>query len=185
MPTVSVIIPTYGIPLFLDKAISSVLTQTYSNIELIVVDDNNPNTKARIQTQNIISNYKDPRLKYIQHPINKNGAAARNTGIKHSKGKFISFLDSDDEFFPTRIEKCLESLKNEDEVIAGVYSGCEFRRGGKTYDRYTNVKSGNYLVETLACTFMFCSGSNIFVRKSVIDELNGFDENFLRHQFSR
>ena len=66
--------------------------------------------------------------------------------------------------------------------VAGVYTGCEFRRNGVTYNTITNVMPGNFLKETLAGTFMFCTGSNIFVRRNIIQELNGFDGTFLRHQ---
>lgn len=83
---------------------------------------------------------------------------------------------------PTRFEKCLIAMENALDDVAGVYTGCEFRKGGKTYKLYTSVKNGNFLVDTLACRFMFCTGSNIFIKKSVIDEINGFDTAFLRHQ---
>ena len=66
--------------------------------------------------------------------------------------------------------------------MAGVYTGCEFRKSGRKYYVYNDVRTGNFLKETLACTFMLSTGSNIFVRKSVVDKLNGFDENFIRHQ---
>ena len=83
---------------------------------------------------------------------------------------------------PDRLQKCFDIMENAADSIAGVYTGCEFRRGGKVYHVENNVKPGNFLVDTLACKFMFCTGSNIFVRKSVVDELNGFDGAFLRHQ---
>ena len=184
MSMVSVIIPTYGMPQFLRKSIESVANQTYTDWELIIVDDNNPGTEARIATEKLIKSIaeNDNRIRYIKHPHNKNGAAARNTGLAVARGKYISFLDSDDEYMPERLAKCVKELDSKKEDIAGVYTGCEFRRGGKTYNRFTSVKSGNFLVETLACRFMFCTGSNIFMRKSVIDKVNGFDESFLRHQ---
>lgn len=183
MCKVSVIIPTYGKPIFLENAICSVQKQTLSDWELIVVDDNNPDTDARIQTEQLLTKFEtDNRIKYIQHPCNKNGAAARNTGIAEARGEYISFLDSDDEYFPTRLEQCCEKLDNCESNIAGVYTGCEFRRDGKVFHTETNVKSGNFLLETLACTFMFCTGSNLFIRKEAVDAVNGFDESFLRHQ---
>ena len=80
------------------------------------------------------------------------------------------------------MEECVAAMENTDEIFVGVYTGCEFRRNGKTYNTITDVKSGNFLKETLAGTFMFCTGSNIFVRRRVIEELGGFDESFLRHQ---
>lgn len=179
---VTVIIPTYGTPTYLKKSIESVINQTFGNWELIIVDDNNPNTEERKQTERIIYTYQDNRIKYIRHPHNKNGAAARNTALRQAKGKYISFLDSDDEYMPKRLEECVKNIEEAGDEVAGVYTGCEFRSGGKPYLRYSKVKSGNFKVDTLACRFMFCTGSNIFVRKSVMDELNGFDENFLRHQ---
>ena len=181
---ITVIVPTYGEPKFLDKAIQSVQNQTYEDWEMIIVDDNNPDTEARIATESIVMEYlkNDERIHYIKHPQNRNGAAARNTGIAQAKGEYIAFLDSDDEYLPRRLEECCRVLDQCDSSVAGVYTGCEFRRHGETYNVVRNVQSGNFLVDTLACTFMFCTGSNIFVRKAVIDELNGFDERFLRHQ---
>lgn len=184
MNLITVIIPTFGIPIYLEKSVNSVLNQTYSELELIIVDDNNPDTEARKQTEDIVQRIidVDKRVKYIKHEKNKNGAVARNTGFAVAQGKYISLLDSDDEYMLDRLKKCSEAIENAPESVAGVYTGCEFRRSGSTYFKYTDVKDGNFLVETLACKFMFCTGSNIFVRKSVVDELNGFDGAFLRHQ---
>ena len=179
---VSVIIPSYGQPVYLENAINSILSQTYSDWELIIVDDNNPDTLSRAETERLVNGYDDKRIKYIKHPYNKNGAAARNTALKVARGEFVSFLDSDDEYFPNRLEECIKVLSSKSDNIAGVYTGCEFRRGGRTYLKYVDVKDGNFLVDTLACRFMFCTGSNIFIRKSVAEEVNGFDEAFLRHQ---
>ncbi len=184
MNLITVIIPTFGIPIYLEKSVNSVLNQTYSELELIIVDDNNPDTEARKQTEDIVQRIidVDKRVKYIKHEKNKNGAVARNTGFAVAQGKYISLLDSDDVYMPDRLKKCSVAMENAPESVAGVYTGCEFRRSGSTYFKYTDVKDGNFLVETLACKFMFCTGSNIFVRKSVVDELNGFDGAFLRHQ---
>lgn len=184
MIKVSVIIPTYGEPIFLNKAINSVLNQSLRELELIIVDDNNPETKARSLTEKLVQEFEgiDTRVKYIKHEYNKNGAVARNTGFAMAKGKYISLLDSDDEYMPDRLQKCYETMENVPKSVAGVYTGCEFKRGGVTYHEYKSVKEGNFLVETLACRFGFCTGSNIFIRKEVVDELNGFDGDFLRHQ---
>lgn len=184
MTKVSVIIPTYGNPLFLSETIQSVINQTLSEWELIIVDDNNPESESRLQTQQLVKPFTetDNRITYICHEHNKNGAAARNTGFAVAKGKYIALLDSDDLYMPERLEKCFNTMESAPEEIAGVYTGCEFRSKGKKYHTEINVKPGNFIVETLACTFMFCTGSNIFVRKCVVDELHGFDEKFLRHQ---
>lgn len=184
MIKVSVIIPTFGTPIFLEKAIKSVFNQTLDGIELIIVDDNNPNTEARALTEKIVASFinSDRKITYLKHKYNKNGAAARNTGFAMAKGKYISLLDSDDEYYTERLEKCYNKMEQCSDKIAGVYTGCEFRKNGKRYHVHKKTQSGNFIVNTLACTFMLGTGSNIFVRKHVVDELNGFDEKFLRHQ---
>ncbi len=181
---ISVITPTYGIPVLLNKSIESVLNQSFGDFQYIIVDDNNPDSEARKQTESLVLSFAkiDSRIEYIKHEKNKNGAVARNTGCAAAKGKYISLLDSDDEYEPTRLEKCISLMETAPATVAGVYTGCKFRRGGVDYHVDTDIKPGNYLLEALACTFRFHTGSNIFVRKSIVDELNGFDPLFLRHQ---
>lgn len=108
---VSVIIPTYKRSDYLLQTIESVLNQTYSSIEIIVVDDNGFGTVFQKETYNklkslIVSN----KIIYIPHDTNKNGSAARNTGFKASKGEYINFLDDDDELMPDKIEKQVHIL---------------------------------------------------------------------------
>ena len=108
-PLVSVIIPSYnGLP-FLKDAIKSVLEQTYKNFELIIVDDSSEdNTYGYILS--LIK--KDKRIKYFKTPKNTGTtAAARNFGVKRSKGNFLSFLDADDLWHKNKLEKQINSLK--------------------------------------------------------------------------
>lgn len=181
---ISVIVPTYGNPQFLENSICSVINQTFDNWELIIVDDNDPSTSDREKTEQLVGVFaeRDNRIKYIKHEKNKNGAVARNTGFTRARGKYIALLDSDDEYLPERLARCFSEMEKAPANIAGVYTGCEFRKSGKVYRTIKAVPSGNFLKETLACSFMFCTGSNIFVRKSVVDELSGFDPRFIRHQ---
>lgn len=96
---VSVIIPTYKRPNMLGRAIDSVLGQSYTNIEVVVVDDNSDGDKYRLETIQYMERYaNDYRVKYIKHKTNQNGSAARNTGIQNSVGEYIAFLDDDDYF---------------------------------------------------------------------------------------
>lgn len=179
---VSVIIPTYGNPCFLKEAIVSVLNQTYTDWELIIVDDNNPETENRKNTREIVNLFaEDKRIRYIMHEHNKNGAAARNTGLTFASGNYIAFLDSDDLYVPERLAKCVDALEHNTQYDA-VYTGCEFRRGGKKYAEFSKPQSGVFLTETLATVFRLGTGSNLFLRKSVVDALGGFDEAFIRHQ---
>ena len=120
---VSTIITTYRRADMLKRAIDSVLNQTYSNIEVIVVDDNDEKSEDRKNTEEIMTSYaNNPKVKYIKHKVNMNGAAARNTGIKNSTGEIVCFLDDDDWYLETKIEKQLEFLcKNKD--YKAVYCG--------------------------------------------------------------
>lgn len=181
---ISVIITTFGSPLYLRNAINSVLNQSYRHIEVIIVDDNDANSNDRFLTEEIVSEYTeiDLRVRYIKHTKNLNGAVARNTGAAASCGDYLSFLDSDDEYHVNRLEKFVRLIDQVGDTFGGIYSGCEFRRRGKIYKRFDKVQSGSFLVETLAGTFKFMSGSNLFVKKSIYLELGGFDEEFLRHQ---
>lgn len=185
MPVISVIIPSYGTPDRLERTVGSVLEQTFRDLEVIVVDDNNPDTDARKETEAVMEKLiaSDSRVRYVKHEHNKNGSAARNTGIRAAQGEYVSLLDSDDEYTPTRLEKCLEALqKCDDPKFQGVYTGCEYRKNNATYRKMQSVKTGSFAVEYLRLEFNLFTGSNIFVSKKAADELNGFDESFTRHQ---
>ena len=84
---VSIIIPTFKRPGMLARAIESCLKQTYKNIEILVVDDNNPDTEGRIETEKFMQQYNDVKqIRYIKCKQNGGGAVARNEGIKNAKG---------------------------------------------------------------------------------------------------
>ena len=86
---ISIIVPTFERPDLLEKAINSVLTQTYKFIEIIIVDDNFPNSIYREKTDQKFGNHSDERIRYIKHEQNKGANAARNTGFLHSKGDML------------------------------------------------------------------------------------------------
>ena len=93
MSSISVIIPTYGEPKYLKDAIESVINQTFKDWSLIVVDDNDPDTLSRQKTEKVLEQYNNyENIKYIKHDKNKNGAAARNTGLKYVNSKYVAFL---------------------------------------------------------------------------------------------
>lgn len=109
-PLVSVIMPTYGRPNFLKKSIESVLNQTYSNFELIIVDDNS-DEQLHNHTRDVINQYlPSNRIKYFHDGINRGGALARNKGIELSSGEYITFLDDDDQYCPEKIKTQLDHL---------------------------------------------------------------------------
>lgn len=98
---ISVIIPTYKRSKTLKRAIDSVINQTYKNIEIIVVDDNSNYPECREYNRKLVSQYK--QIVFIENKINLGGGLARNEGIRIAKGKYIAFLDDDDEFYPNKI----------------------------------------------------------------------------------
>lgn len=179
---VSVIIPTYKRPNFLKRSIDSVLAQTYKNIEIIVVDDNNPNTQARMETEQVMKNYVRTNIKYIQHAKNRNGSAARNTGIRNSSGKYIALLDNDDEFMKEKIELQVKTLEELGDSYGVVYTKFIRKNRGKLVDKGVENRSGDLTLEILKGTFYISSGSNILIRRDIVDKINGFDESFLRRQ---
>ncbi len=119
---VSVIIPTYKRSDFIVRAINSVLNQTYKTLEIIVVDDNNEDDYYRNNTKKILKKFIEKQeIIYLEHKVNKGISAARNTGIKKAKGKFISFLDDDDEFLPNKTIEQLNIFKKSSEKVGLVY----------------------------------------------------------------
>lgn len=120
---VSVIIPTYKRADRLKKTIESVLDQSYPNIEIIVVDDNDSISEYRKKTELIMSEYINAsNVKYIKHSKNMNGCVARNTGLENCDGEYVCFLDDDDILYREKIEKQVKFLENNKKYNA-VYCG--------------------------------------------------------------
>jgi glycosyltransferase involved in cell wall biosynthesis len=182
-PLVSVIIPTYKRPGMLGRAIQSVLNQTYENIEVIVIDDNDEESVYRKETEEFMKQYiKNINVVYLKHKINKNGAAARNTGINYTDAKYVAFLDDDDEFHPRKIELQVNALENLDESWGGIYCGFFQQHRDKIVYKSKNLKYGNLNKELLLLESSICAGSTLLIRNKILKELNGFDESFIRHQ---
>lgn len=173
---VSVITPTYKRSEMLPRAVKSVLSQTYKNVEIVVVDDNDPNSEWRRRTEQIMKEFNnDPRVVYVKHEHNMNGSVARNTGIKVSTGDIITYLDDDDWYYTEKIEKQVNYLLTHPQHHA-VY--CGWRRFG---DELPNIGEGNLYKEVL-------SGANIIITNSIMmwktDTLKsgGWDNFLKRHQ---
>ncbi len=173
---VSVIIPTYKSDVTLNRAIDSVLNQTYEEIEVIVVDDNDPNTTERIQTEALMQKYSDNyKVKYIKHKKNKNGSAARNTAFANSTGKYIAFLDDDDYYLPNKLNNQVKFLNENPN-----YDGCYCWR--RQFDQNVcGEYEGNFSYEILSLDFTPYT-SCVMVRRECYENLNGFDEHYYRHQ---
>lgn len=176
VPLISVIIPTYKRASFLSRAVDSVLNQSYPNVEVIVVDDNEPKSEYRVETERIMQIYEgNCRVRYIVHPRNRNGAAARNTGIKNSRGEFICFLDDDDWYLPEKLDRQFAYLRDHPQCAA-VYCGWE-REGKRVFPH----KSGDLSFELLSGTDIIYTNT-IMVRREKAVECGGWDERFRRNQ---
>ena len=103
---VSIITPTYNCSKFIGATIESVLSQTYKNFEMIIVDD-----ASTDDTESVVKSYKDKRIKYIKLKTNSGPAVARNTAMEEAKGKYMAFLDSDDLWKKDKLEKQLKFMK--------------------------------------------------------------------------
>ena len=179
---VSIIIPTYNGGWKLKRAIDSCLMQTYKNIQLIVVDDNEANSIGRKTTETILSTYENERnILYVKHERNLNGSAARNTGIKHSKGDYITFLDDDDFLLPNRIENSVEFLKNNPKYFSVLVDVIHIQ--DKKYRYIERMKDVNDLRNSLLeGSASLGSGSNLFFDARAIRAIGLFDERFIRFQ---
>lgn len=180
---VTTIIPTYKRSDSLNRAIDSVLNQTYKNIEIVVVDDNDNESVYRTETEKLMVQYNnDSRIKYLKHPYNMNGAQARNTGIRHARGEFITFLDDDDEFSSKRFEKLIPVLDSSPKEFGLISSSCIYFKDNMLYKKRKIKFTDDVILELLSDQFKIGSGSNFIIKREVIEEVEGFDINFLRHQ---
>ncbi len=113
-PLFSIILTTYNRSQFLPRAIGSVLQQTFTDFELIIVDDHSTDN-----TQQVVAEFSDNKIIYIQQPRNQGVSAARNAGIQKAKGEYICFLDDDDEYLPEFLQEIQHFLKKKKQSFIG------------------------------------------------------------------
>jgi len=169
MPTVSIIIPAYNAEQTIRETITSVQEQTFSDFEIIIINDGSTD-----KTLEIIQNITDSRIQCFSYQ-NSGVAVARNRGLFHAKGEFIAFLDADDLWTTDKLELQVKALQNNSE--AGVaYSWTYFSHQDETQS-YTDTSclfEGNVYADLLIKNFLH-SGSNPLVRKEAIDKVGLFD----------
>lgn len=167
-PLVSVVIPAYNSQGTVERAIRSALAQDYDPIEVIVVDDGSADRTAEIAEA--IGN---KRVRVIGQ-ANAGPAAARNQGIRESRGEFIAFLDADDQWIPAHLSSCLKMFLNQPKVGA-VYSLIDHRlqNGREIYgDRWER----NRLFERVFWPSARMVTSGVVLRRRVFDEVGIFDK---------
>ena len=191
MPRVSVVIPTYNRVDVLPRAIESVLSQSESDLELLIVDDGSTD-----DTQEFLSSYEDPRVRSVVHGTNRGANVARNTGIQEATGTYIAFLDSDDEWHPRKLERQLGVLESRSEEWVAAYCDYDIRvagTGGRVEMLGARVlargkpsspqEGGEELMGAiLADDVQPGAGSTLLVRTDIARKIGGFDESLDRFQ---
>jgi glycosyltransferase involved in cell wall biosynthesis len=173
-PKISVIIPSYNRGHLILRALKSVSDQTYTNLEIIVVDDG-----SNDNTVHVVSKYDDPRVTYIKHDNNMGLPSARNTGIMASSGEIIAFLDTDDLWLKHKLRGHIKAFNSKREAYV-VYSGSyRFQNRRKTYipSKYIHPKRGDVLKRLLAGNFI--PAISVCVRRECFDKVGLFDPTLL------
>ena len=169
-PLVSVVITAYNVEPFIVKSIESALGQTYSNLEIIVVDDG-----SKDGTDKAVEQFGDPRVRLIRKE-NGGCASARNAGVEVSRGDFISFLDGDDFWLPNKIErelKCIESHPHADLVFS---LSLIVDEQGESLGILKFNTQRSFSFEDLLVENPVGNGSAVLIKKETLDQVGLFDE---------
>ena len=170
-PMVSVIIPTYNRSHFVCRAIKSVLSQTYQDFEIIVVDDCSTDN-----SEEVIKSLKDERIRYIRHETNRGGSATRNSGIVAAQAEYIGFLDDDDEWLPEKLEKQMTAFATAPSKVGVIYSGFSYvseRSREIEFDVIPNMRGNIFDVLLEGCIL---ASMTPIIRKSCFQIAGLFDE---------
>ena len=178
---ISVIMPTYKISRnMLERAIESVMSQTYRDWELIVVDDNMPDSEWRkVVVDSFKKHEKDNSIRFLFHAANKGANAARNTGIQNSQGDIVAFLDSDDEWEDSYLEEIEKRFENPD---VGIVACDLIRVFPDRKVKSSKTHEDGYIYDELIYGDIVGPTSAVSVRKKVIIDAGLFDENLPARQ---
>jgi glycosyltransferase involved in cell wall biosynthesis len=175
MPVISVVIPAFNAQATIGDTINSVLRQSFSDFELIVIDASS--TDATLAA---VSQITDSRIKVFSYP-QANVAVNRNRGFKHATGDFISFVDADDLWTPNKLEAQYKALVETDAGVAYSWTNC-IDESGKFLRKCSHVNwTGDVYANFLLDDFIG-SGSNVMIRRQAFKEVNGFDETLTNAQ---
>ena len=174
MPHVSVIIPTYNRSQFLAGALTSVLGQSYKDLEILVIDDGGTDDAVAV-----IAGFHGAPIRYLRHDRRRGRAASRNTGILQTTGEYIAFLDDDHEWYPEKLMRQMQCMLASPAEVGGVYTGCFVieRSSAKIRDQVVPAVRGDVHSALLAGNCLG-SASSMLMRRTCIEEAGGFDEGF-------
>ncbi|WP_165043903.1 glycosyltransferase [Dysgonomonas sp. ZJ709] len=167
IPLVSVIMPVYNLENFVKEAIESILHQSYPNFEFIIINDGSTDN-----TSSIIKLEEDPRIIYIDKPVNRGNYACRNEGCRLAKGKYICVMDGDDIAISNRLERQVEIMEAGPEILA---MGTDFEFINGTICR----KPKEYpLLKTLLLHNNMFLHPSLIIKKEVLLQVGYYDEEY-------
>jgi len=171
---ISVNITTYNRALLLPRCIESILKQTYKNIEINIADDCSTDN-----TEEIVKTYikEDSRINYFKHKVNKGNAYARNTALSNTNGYYVAFMDDDDEWIDERkLEKQYEIFEKADNTLGII---CSNPRIYTSPDKFKDkiIHKPKDIKEAILKGNSLIYNSTCFTKKSIMNQIGGFDEN--------
>jgi glycosyltransferase involved in cell wall biosynthesis len=169
-PEITIVVPAYNCAATIKRALESVSAQSFTDYEIIVVDDGSTDeTPTVVESTNIKS------LKLIRHSENRGAAAARNSGIAAARGRWIAFLDSDDAWKPEKLARQIALLKGADANVRACATGYYLHKDGRELTISLKLSPRQFHREILfGCTIS--PGTTLLVERRVFDEIGGFDE---------
>lgn len=168
---VSVVLPTYNRAGMVQKAVESVLAQTYKNFELIIVDD-----ASTDNTEDVVGSIKDDRIRYYKLETNKGPAGARNEGVEWASYDLVAFQDSDDEWLPKKLEKQVWALEHAPAGVGMVYHPF-YREGQGAWPKPQTESFYRGNIFQLLLYGNVVDAPAMFLRRAAFLELGGFAEN--------
>jgi glycosyltransferase involved in cell wall biosynthesis len=165
MKQVSVVISVFRCEQYIGATVQSVLDQTYKSLEILIIDDESPDRCIEICQQ-----FNDPRIKIIRQR-NRGLAGARNTGIRHAKGEYIAFLDGDDLWLPSKLERHVEHLETSPHVGVSFSRSALIDEAGDRLGTYLMPQLDNISPEYLLCDNPVSNGSTPVLRRASLDAI--------------
>lgn len=174
MPAVSVVLPTYNRSHLLSRSIQSVLSQAYSDFELIIVDDGSTD-----DTEKVVKSFKSNKIKYIRHRDNKGLSTSRNTGIRAARGKYIAFQDDDDEWMPEKLEKQIKAFETAPSAVGVVYTGFHRINIKKNYETPARITRREGYIFSSLLRQQFVPPQSAVIKRDCFEKVGMFDESFI------
>jgi glycosyltransferase involved in cell wall biosynthesis len=175
---VSIILPTLNRADLLPRSIRSVLEQTFTGFELIVVDDGSTD-----HTAEVVASFSDGRIKYHRHEMSRGAAAARNTGWRMSRGRYIAFQDSDDQWSSSKLAAQLRAIENASSRVGTCVCSLRQHIDGEVLEviHPAGERMGRQVIKQLAGGISYGTVA-LLVKREVFEATDGFDERLPRRQ---